>query len=351
MIFSLACAYVTLHLQLGRLNEARKLAKRLCNGESVQLWGLRITIEIRFITRSCSSPSDADLLSLFELLRQILTKVSVSKSEDLWLKALKFYANQRQYFDELVEISVASLAGGSGIENEFSLSSTIICFILQKDGIQQARDIYKRYVPWKYLALPHPGLALYRKCIDLETNLKNGLINARKLYESALASYEQNVSLWQDYYRVDWRPRWEGLYKHRDLHFYPSWAYTLPSWFISIPTSIMEAGCWVVVSYYATGYDPAFTRFLQQFLLYFFLHQMSIEELKQQGILEDRLQLLVNVTGAFRPGILTALVGVSGAGETTLMDVLDGRKIGGVIEGNVYVSDKLQLCAQSISLA
>lgn len=50
------------------------------------------------------------------------------------------------------------------------------------------------------------------------------------------------------------------LYKHRDLHFYPSWAYTLPSWFLSIPTSIMEAGCWVVVSYYASGYDPAFTR-------------------------------------------------------------------------------------------
>ncbi|MQL96650.1 hypothetical protein Taro_029333 [Colocasia esculenta] len=39
-------------------------------------------------------------------------------------------------------------------------------------------------------------------------------------------------------------------------------------------------------------------------------------ELKKQGILEDRLQLLVNVTGAFRLGILTALVGVSCAGET-----------------------------------
>nr|GMC58732.1 ABC transporter G family member 32 [Ipomoea batatas] len=61
-------------------------------------------------------------------------------------------------------------------------------------------------------------------------------------------------------------------------------------------------------------------------------------ELKQQGILEDRLQLLVNVTGAFRPGVLTALVGVSGAGKTTLMDVLAGRKTGGVIEGNIHIS-------------
>ncbi|RVW47577.1 ABC transporter G family member 32 [Vitis vinifera] len=61
-------------------------------------------------------------------------------------------------------------------------------------------------------------------------------------------------------------------------------------------------------------------------------------ELKQQGIVEDRLQLLVNVTGAFRPGVLTALVGVSGAGKTTLMDVLAGRKTGGVIEGSIHIS-------------
>ncbi|KAI9117635.1 hypothetical protein K1719_011801 [Acacia pycnantha] len=61
-------------------------------------------------------------------------------------------------------------------------------------------------------------------------------------------------------------------------------------------------------------------------------------ELKQQGILQDRLQLLANVTGAFRPGVLTTLVAVSGAGKTTLMDVLAGRKTGGIIEGDIYTS-------------
>ena len=65
---------------------------------------------------------------------------------------------------------------------------------------------------------------------------------------------------------------------------------------------------------------------------------MLLQELKQQGAVEDRLQLLVNVTGAFRPGVLTALVGVSGAGKTTLMDVLAGRKTGGVIEGSIRIS-------------
>ena len=40
------------------------------------------------------------------------------------------------------------------------------------------------------------------------------------------------------------------------------------------------------------------------------------------------LQLLKDCSGIFRPGILTALVGSSGAGKTTLMDVLAGRKTG-----------------------
>lgn len=43
--------------------------------------------------------------------------------------------------------------------------------------------------------------------------------------------------------------------------------------------------------------------------------------MRNQGINKDRLQLLQDVSGAFRPGILTALVGVSGAGKKTLMDV------------------------------
>ncbi|KAF9612831.1 hypothetical protein IFM89_004241 [Coptis chinensis] len=328
------------------------------------------------------------------------------------------------------------------------------------------------------------------------------------------------------------------IYKHRDLHFYPCWAYTLPSWILSMPVSFIESGIWVAVSYYVIGFDPQVTRFLRQFLLFFFLHQMSTSlfrlmaslgrtmiiantfgsfamlvvmalggfvisrdsiprwwiwgywfsplmyaqnavsvnefhghswdkkdgvqsnvslgeallkarslfvesywywigigalfsytilfnvlctlfltylnplgkpqavvskeelkerdrggksekseaaiiqlqqflqrsaslevrtgpqrrgmvlpfqplsmsfsninyyvdvpmELKQQGIIEDRLQLLVNVTGAFKPGVLTALVGVSGAGKTTLMDVLAGRKTGGHIEGSIYIS-------------
>lgn len=39
----------------------------------------------------------------------------------------------------------------------------------------------------------------------------------------------------------------------------------------------------------------------------FFIYQ----EMKMQGIEEDCLQLLRDVSGVFRPGVLTALVGVT----------------------------------------
>ncbi|KAI3455483.1 hypothetical protein Pfo_012146 [Paulownia fortunei] len=51
-----------------------------------------------------------------------------------------------------------------------------------------------------------------------------------------------------------------------------------------------------------------------------------------------KLQLLHELTGTFRPGVLTALMGVSGAGKTTLMDVLAGRKTQGYIEGDIRIS-------------
>ncbi|KAL9250442.1 Pleiotropic drug resistance protein 1-like protein [Drosera capensis] len=61
-------------------------------------------------------------------------------------------------------------------------------------------------------------------------------------------------------------------------------------------------------------------------------------EMKAQGVTEDKLELLKGVSSAFRPGVLTALMGVSGAGKTTLMDVLAGRKTGGYIDGSIKIS-------------
>ncbi|KAJ4721730.1 Pleiotropic drug resistance transporter [Melia azedarach] len=61
-------------------------------------------------------------------------------------------------------------------------------------------------------------------------------------------------------------------------------------------------------------------------------------EMRKRGFSQQKLQLLSDITGAFRPGILTALMGVTGAGKTTLLDVLAGRKTNGYIEGEIKIN-------------
>jgi len=60
--------------------------------------------------------------------------------------------------------------------------------------------------------------------------------------------------------------------------------------------------------------------------------------MRKHGAGKKKLQLLRDVSGAFRPRVLTALMGVSGAGKTTLLDVLAGRKTGGYCEGVISIS-------------
>ncbi|XP_038706976.1 ABC transporter G family member 31-like isoform X2 [Tripterygium wilfordii] len=62
------------------------------------------------------------------------------------------------------------------------------------------------------------------------------------------------------------------------------------------------------------------------------------KEMRSRGILENRLQLLSNVSGVFSPGVLTALVGSSETEKKILMDILAGRKTDGYIEGDILIS-------------
>ncbi|CAN0881782.1 Pleiotropic drug resistance protein 3 [Linum grandiflorum] len=61
------------------------------------------------------------------------------------------------------------------------------------------------------------------------------------------------------------------------------------------------------------------------------------KEMRDKGFTSQKLELLSGITGALKPGVLTALMGVSGAGKTTLLDVLSGRKTSGYIEGEIKI--------------
>ncbi|XP_073118522.1 uncharacterized protein [Henckelia pumila] len=206
MTEDIACLHVSFLLQLRKLDEAKKLVERLCSEKfstAVHLWTLRLSIEMRDIQGTTLSPHKADQSRVFELLSNVLVKVSILEAESIWLMGLKYFANQRHYFDKLVDTAVLLLAKYGGSDCGFSLSSIIVNYILQRDGVDSTRLVSKRF-----LALPHPGLAIYRKCIELEMNLasagdKAGLSNARKLYEAALATYNQDTSLWQDYHSME----------------------------------------------------------------------------------------------------------------------------------------------------
>ena len=50
------------------------------------------------------------------------------------------------------------------------------------------------------------------------------------------------------------------FYKQRDLLFYPSWAYSLPTPMLGIFISILEVTLWMAITYYAIGFDPDLKR-------------------------------------------------------------------------------------------
>jgi ABC-type lipoprotein export system ATPase subunit len=57
---------------------------------------------------------------------------------------------------------------------------------------------------------------------------------------------------------------------------------------------------------------------------------------------KEEIRLLHNVNGVFRSGRMTALMGESGAGKTTLMDVIAMRKTSGTVQGEVRLNGFLQ---------
>ncbi|KAE8678602.1 ABC transporter G family member 36 [Hibiscus syriacus] len=70
------------------------------------------------------------------------------------------------------------------------------------------------------------------------------------------------------------------FYKQRDLLFHPAWTYTLPSFLLRVPISILEYVVWVAVTYYTIGFVPEASRsielqFFNQLMLVFLTQKMA----------------------------------------------------------------------------
>ncbi|KAJ0008451.1 hypothetical protein Pint_29998 [Pistacia integerrima] len=98
------------------------------------------------------------------------------------------------------------------------------------------------------------------------------------------------------------------FYKQRDLRFYPSWAYALPTWILKIPVSFVEAGVWVFLTYYVIGFDPNVGRFAKQFFLLVILNQMA-SGLFRLIAAAGRTMVIASTYGSYVLMLLVALGG------------------------------------------
>ncbi|CAH1425585.1 unnamed protein product [Lactuca virosa] len=98
------------------------------------------------------------------------------------------------------------------------------------------------------------------------------------------------------------------FYKQRDFLFYPSWAYTLPSWIIKIPITFVETFLWTLLTYYVIGFDSNVERFFKQYLLLLLVSQMA-EGLFRFIAALGRNMIVASTFGAFALLILFALGG------------------------------------------
>ena len=60
-------------------------------------------------------------------------------------QAMKLFSHDKIYFEKLVKCATLSLSSAGGSDCGASVSSAIVGWVLQKDGIKQARKMYKRY--------------------------------------------------------------------------------------------------------------------------------------------------------------------------------------------------------------
>ncbi|KAM3267327.1 hypothetical protein P3S67_032499 [Capsicum chacoense] len=123
------------------------------------------------------------------------------------------------------------------------------------------------------------------------------------------------------------------FYKQRDLLFYPSWAYAIPSWILKIPITFVEVGLWVFLTYYVIGFDPNLQgtgrkrqcrikiRLFKHFLLLILVNQMASGLFRFIGA-AGRTMGVANTFGSFAQVLQFVLGGIILSQEMVDMGLL-----------------------------
>ncbi|KAL3611256.1 hypothetical protein D5086_002276 [Populus alba] len=87
------------------------------------------------------------------------------------------------------------------------------------------------------------------------------------------------------------------FYKQRDNLFHPAWVWSVASFILRLPYSIVEAVVWSCVVYYTVGFAPGAGRFFRFMLLLFSVHQMALGLFRTMGSIARDL-IVANTFGA-----------------------------------------------------
>ncbi|PON63000.1 ABC transporter-like [Parasponia andersonii] len=87
------------------------------------------------------------------------------------------------------------------------------------------------------------------------------------------------------------------FYKQRDNLFHPTWAWSICSWLVRVPYSVIEAVVWSCVVYYTVGFAPGAGRFFRFMLLLLAVHQMALGLFRMMGSLA-RDMVIANTFGS-----------------------------------------------------
>ncbi|KAK4764116.1 hypothetical protein SAY87_013554 [Trapa incisa] len=87
------------------------------------------------------------------------------------------------------------------------------------------------------------------------------------------------------------------FYKQRDNLFHPAWTWSISSWILRVPYSIIEAVVWSCVVYYTVGFAPAPGRFFRFMFILVAVHQMALGLFRMMAALA-RDMVIANTFGS-----------------------------------------------------